>query len=374
MYLEKLRLNQFKNYSEQEFEFSEKINCFSGRNGSGKTNVLDAIYYLSFCKSYFNPSDQQNIQHGKDFFAIQGVYRKNGTLPDKLSCVQERGQRKKFKCNDKEYDRFADHIGLFPLVMVSPYDRDLINDGSEIRRKLIDSVISQFNRLYLEDLILYNKALAQRNSLLKKIANSSAVSYGSFEIWDRQLVKLGEKILSERETFIRGFLPHFSEYYEMISGRDEEVNLVYESHLQAGNLAGMLIGSFDRDLAAGFTTKGIHKDDLHFTISGYPVKKFGSQGQQKSFVLALRLAQFRYIHQIKGFKPVLLLDDIFDKLDGERVQHIINLVSKNNFGQVFITDTQKERIEDIFRTLDIDRKIFEVEKGEIIRSFVAGKE
>lgn len=371
MYLKSLKLNQFKNYIEQEFEFSDKINCFSGSNGSGKTNVLDAIYYLSFCKSYFNPSDQQNIQHDKEFFAIHGVYIKNGNHNDKLSCVQEKGQRKKFKCNDKEYDRLADHIGLYPLVMVSPYDRDLINDGSEIRRKLIDSIISQFNRLYLDDLIQYNKVLAHRNSLLKKLFSDRSDSYKHLEIWDDQLVRLGERVVQERKQFIDGFAPFFTEYYAMIAGMKEKVRLSYESHLLDGNFQDMLVQSFDRDLQLGFTTKGIHKDDLEFLISGYPVKKFGSQGQQKSFVLALRLAQFHYIHQIKGFKPVILLDDIFDKLDNDRVKQIINLVSKNNFGQVFVTDTQRERIEDVFSHLEIDRKIFEIENGKVVRSFSA---
>lgn len=368
MYLKQLKLINFKNCAGEEFEFSDRINCFAGNNGTGKTNILDAIYYLSFCKSYFNPVDMQNIKHGEDFFAIHGTYLRNNDQEEKLSCLQQRSQRKKFKCNGKEYERLADHIGLFPLVMVSPYDRDLINDGSEIRRRLIDSIISQFNRLYLDDLISYNKALQHRNSLIRDMADQKTVNRTSLEIWDEQLSRLGAIIMSARREFNEGFVPLFRKYYSFISGEEEDVNVEYDSDLLNNDLSELLQSSLERDLALKYTTRGIHKDDLRFTINGYPVKKFGSQGQQKSFVLALRLAQYDYISDLKGYKPIILLDDIFDKLDEKRVQQIIQLVGNNNFGQVFITDTQNERIESIFRSTDIEYRIFEIENGKKLSS------
>ena len=366
MFLQKLSLVNFKNYVNQEFEFTDKINCFVGENGSGKTNILDAIYYLSFCKSYFNSVDSQNILHAEIFFSIHGVYFRNGDFSDKLSCIHKRNQRKKFKCNDKEYDRLADHIGLFPLVMISPYDRDLINDGSEIRRKFIDSVISQFDKVYLNDLIDYNRVLHQRNALLKKNDHARHGFEQTIDIWDRQLALLGEKIMEKRKAYIEAYYPIFIEYYRSLSKHMEEVELQYAPSIKNESLYDLLKASLHKDLILKYTSKGIHKDDLIFNINGYPVKKFGSQGQQKSFVLALRLAQFDYIKELKGFKPVILLDDIFDKLDDKRVQQIIKLVSDNSFGQVFVTDTQRYRVEKIFDFFNADHRIFEIEKGSVI--------
>ena len=367
MYLQKLSITNFKNYIEAILQFSDKINCFIGDNGAGKTNLLDAIHYLSFCKSYFNPVDTQNIRHHEPFFSIHGTYLKNGDSPDVISCIQKTDQRKIFKINQKEYDRLADHIGLFPLVMVSPYDRDLINEGSDVRRKYLDGVISQFDKTYLDDLINYNKALAQRNALLKHFADSRTFNYPSLEIWDRQLTEYGHRIHEKRDAFLKDFIPVFQRYFEFISEGKETVAIQYESQLFERELDQLLAVSVERDRAARYTTHGTHKDDLEFMISGFPLKKFGSQGQQKSFLIAIKLAQFDYTRDIKGFKPILLFDDIFDKLDDKRVHQIIRLVSENSFGQVFITDTQRSRIEKLFIEVDTDHRIFEISEGNVNR-------
>ena len=365
MFLEKLALTGFKNYSEAELMFSDKINCFVGNNGAGKTNILDAIYYLSFCKSYFNSIDTQNIKHGNEFFAVHGIYHNQVNTSDKVSCVQKRSHKKEFKLNNKAYSRLADHIGLFPLVMISPYDRDLINDGSEHRRKYIDGVISQFDKAYLDDLLSYNKALQQRNVLLKQMYESRVFDSVSIEIWNDKLIKHGSRIFEKRKSFLEEFNPLFEKYYQILSGGKENVNIHYDSQLDDTSFKDLLEEFIDRDRILKYTSKGIHKDDLLLTINDYPIKKYGSQGQQKSFVIAIKLAQFEFTRRVKDFKPILLFDDIFDKLDDSRVMQIIQLVSENNFGQVFITDTQRVRVERIFKTVEIDHKIFEVHNGQL---------
>ncbi len=363
MYLQKLKLANFKNCQEGDIDFSPKVNCFIGNNGAGKTNILDAIHYLSFCKSYFNTIDYQNILHDAPFFAIHGTYQKNNNHGDDISCIQKRNHKKQFKLNDKEYNRLADHIGLYPLVMISPYDRDLINEGSEVRRRYLDSVISQFDKVYLDDLIAYNKALLQRNVLLKKFAENNYFDSSSLEVWNVQLIRYGEKLFSRRKEFLLDFLPLFQKYFDFITGGKEKVSISYRSQLNEQALGELLDNSLEKDRYAKYTTSGIHKDDLIFNIDGFPVKKFGSQGQQKSFVVAVKLAQFEYTREKKGFKPVILLDDIFDKLDEHRVKQIIELLGGDNFGQAFITDTQKQRVESIFKQVKIDHKIYEVNKG-----------
>lgn len=364
MYLKKLTLTNFKNYPQAEFTFSDKINCFIGNNGAGKTNLLDAIHYLSFCKSYFNPVDTQNIRHGEDYFAIHGTYIRNAESRELTECIQKRNHRKKFLLNKKEYDRLADHIGAIPLVMISPYDRDLINDGSEIRRKYIDSVISQFDRIYLDDLISYQKALFQRNTLLKSFSDNNYFDAPSLEIWDEQLIRHGNVIFEKRKDFLERFISIFRHYFSYITCGDEPVDITYQSQLLESEFGPQLSNALSRDRAVQYTTIGIHKDDLDFQISGYPIKKFGSQGQQKSFVIAIRLAQFDYTRNIKGYKPILLLDDIFDKLDDLRVEQLIRLVSENSFGQVFITDTQEERVKKIFSNMEIDHEIFKINNSK----------
>jgi DNA replication and repair protein RecF len=362
MYLQQLRLTDFKNCQEAKLEFSAKINCFLGRNGAGKTNLLDAIYYLSFCKSYFNNIDQQNIRHEAPYFSLHADYQRNGDI-DQVACVQKRNQKKSFRFNKKEYDRLADHIGKIPLVMISPYDRDLINEGSESRRRFLDGMISQFDPIYLDALLKYNKSLLQRNVLIRQIADNTAIDMDLLSLWNEQLVKSGSLIFEKRQAFITDFLPIFFTYYDFVSGQHENVDITYESGLQSVGFLKGLEQSFERDRILRYTTFGIHKDDLSFQIHGFPLKKFGSQGQQKSFVIALKLAQFAYTHQKIGYLPILLLDDIFDKLDEFRVAQIIQLVGQESFGQVFISDTQPQRIRMLFESAPIDHRLFSVSEG-----------
>ena len=363
MYLTKLTLSNFKNYETLDLELSSKINCFVGNNGVGKTNILDGIHYLSFCKSYFNSNDTQNIRHDQSFFAIHGYFDKDESTNDIISCIQKLSQKKQFKKNKKDYDRLADHIGLYPLVMISPYDRDLINEGSEIRRKYLDSIISQFDKPYLDNVINYNKALYQRNALLKSFAEKNYYDASVLEIWDQKLSMLGKEIFEARVKFIDDFKPLFQQYFEIISDAKETVQVKYKSQLSERDLEELLAVSINKDRQLRYTSKGIHKDDIEFIIDGYPVKKFGSQGQQKSYIIAIKLAQFEYTRKMKGFKPILLLDDVFDKLDDERVKQLIKLVNENSFGQVFITDTNQQRVERIFVENDIDHRIFNIEEG-----------
>jgi DNA replication and repair protein RecF len=365
MYLKELRLANFKNCESAELAFSEKVNCLVGLNGAGKTNVLDAIYYLSFCKSFFNAADKLNIRHDQDFFSIHGVYGFDDKEDEWVSCVQKRDAKKSFKRNKKEYDRLADHIGRIPLVMISPYDRDLINEGSDLRRKFIDGVISQFDPQYLAALLKYNRALLQRNMQLRQFAESRQFDAALLGLWDDQLCVAADAIHDKRRRFLEEFRPIFQHYYEVVSGGKEQVAVGYQSRLDAKPLRELLGESLPQDRASCYTNVGIHKDDLDFQLDGHPLKKFGSQGQQKSFVVSVRLAQFEYNYQKIGYKPILLLDDIFDKLDDQRVMKLVRLVGDNHFGQVFITDTQRQRVERLFDDTDIQHRIFEVESGQI---------
>ncbi len=362
MFLQQIRLTDFKNYASAELEFSEKINCFIGNNGSGKTNMLDAIYYLSYCKSYFNTIDQQNIRHHQDFFAIHGSYKRNGEI-DTVSCVQKRNHKKSFRFNKKEYDRLADHIGKLPLVMISPYDRDLINEGSELRRKFVDSMISQSDPMYLEALIHYNKVLAQRNFLLRQLAENGKTNHELIEILNEQMEQWGMQLYEKRFAFLNEFTPVFEKFYAFVSDSKESVAILYETTMGKSPLTQQLAALFERDKALKFTGAGPHKDDLKWLINGYPLKKFGSQGQQKSFVIALKLAQFEHTHQLMGYQPILLFDDIFDKLDDQRVEQIIDLVCRENFGQVFITDTQQHRIQRLLSISKSDHRLFSIQSG-----------
>ena len=366
MYLQNLLVINFKNYIEVKLVFSEKINCFVGNNGAGKTNLLDAIHYLSFCKSYFNYIDNQNIQHDADFFVLQGSFSKSDSIDD-VYCGLKRNQKKTFKINKKEYERLADHIGLFPLVIISPADYCLINEGSDIRRKYIDSVISQFDKVYLDNLINYNKAIAQRNTLLKDFYEKRYFDKTQLEIWDEQIVPLGESIYNKRKSFLDSFIPIFKQHYSFITNGKEDVAVEYESQLNEGGFEDLLKQALDKDKLIKYTTVGIHKDDFLYNIGDYPIKKFGSQGQQKSFIIALKLAQFDFTKNIKGYKPILLFDDIFDKLDNERVSKIMQLVSNNSFGQVFITDAHSERIDAIFANIETEGTVFEIANGNVYK-------
>ncbi|MBG7629752.1 MAG: DNA replication/repair protein RecF [Bacteroidetes bacterium] len=359
MHLQKITLVNYKNFESQSFDFEDKINCFVGNNGVGKTNVLDAIYYLSFAKSYFNSVATQNIRHSEDFFMIEGNYQMNDRV-DNVVCSLKRGHKKVIKRNGKAYDKFSDHIGYLPLVIISPEDGDLIIEGSETRRKFIDSVICQSNKKYLQTLINYNKVLAQRNSLLKYFAANRTFDAVNLSVYNEQLNKYGTEIYESRKEFLTIFTPIFEKRYKSISNSKEKVSLVYKTQIDNGSLSDLFEQSIERDRVLQYTTVGVHKDDLSFEIDGYPVKKFGSQGQKKSYLVALKLAQFDFIKEKVHVKPILLLDDIFDKLDDERVEQIISLVNSNEFGQLFISDTHKERTEEVVRKTKQSFKIFQL--------------
>jgi DNA replication and repair protein RecF len=364
MYLQQLSVINFKNYTEAELTFSEGVNAFTGDNGAGKTNLLDAIHYLSLCKSYFNPIDTQQIKQGTDFFIINGNFSKN-RKQEKIACAVKRNQKKQFKHNKKDYTRLADHIGLFPLVMISPYDTSIITDGSEERRKFIDNVLSQTDNHYLDEVIAYNKVLNNRNAFLKLIADTGRYDPHLLEVMDEQLINAGNSIFKKRQAFMEGFTEIFNKHYQFLTGDAEKVDLIYESQLLQEGFAALLKKSIERDRVLERTTAGIHKDDLQFAIHELPMKKFGSQGQQKSFLIALKLAQYTFLTQQKGFKPLLLLDDIFDKLDDKRVTKLMQMVSDNDFGQVFITDTSLNRVQAIFNEMGVAIKLFKVSGGEI---------
>ncbi len=364
MQLDDLTLINFKNYEEASLELDPRINIFTGLNGQGKTNILDAVHYLSACKSYFNPIDSQNIRHGEDFFVLEGHFS-NGSGSDKVYCGVKKGQKKVFRKNKEDYERLADHIGRFPAVVISPYDKDLISEGSELRRKFMDSIISQYNKPYLDHLIAYNKVLKQRNSLLKYFWENRCFDAEQLEVWDLQMASLGQSIHSERSQFAEGFQPLFQSHYAAISGGQESVELLYRSDFSDGNFAERLRDSLEKDRRTQFSQVGIHKDDLKFGIGGHPLKKFGSQGQQKTYLIALKLAQFDLIHEGTGRKPLLMLDDIFDKIDDERVAHLMQLVKEGRFGQIFITDTHSGRVKDIFEQSGQKAKLFTVSKGHV---------
>ncbi len=357
MFLKKISLFNYKNFSEASFEFDSKINCFVGKNGIGKTNVLDAIYHLAYGKSYFNPLAVQNIKHNEEFFVIDGEFEK-AERSEQIVSSFKKGQKKILKRNGKPYDKFSDHIGFIPLVIISPADNDLIIEGSETRRKFIDSVISQLNSFYLQELIQYHKIISQRNALLKYFALNHVFETDTLSIYNEQLNDLGQKIFEKRQQFINDFLPIFNKHHQAISGSEEKVQLVYESHLFEGTTLQLLEQNLAKDRALQYTSVGIHKDDLSFQIDGFPIKKFGSQGQQKSFLIALKLAQFEFVKKQSGEKPILLLDDIFDKLDETRVSKIVAMVNQEEFGQLFISDTHPERTENIVKTTHQSYKIF----------------
>ena len=359
MFLNQLSLINYKNFGSETFIFDAKINCFVGANGVGKTNVLDAIYHLSFGKSYFNPVATQNIRHGTDFFVVDGDFTKNGR-EEKIVCSLKKGTQKVIKRNGKAYNRLSDHIGLLPLVIISPVDRDLIIEGSDTRRKFIDGVISQSDKDYLQNLIKYNKVLSQRNALLKYFAANHTFDQSTLAIYNGQLDEYGSKIYKKRAAFMDPFIQIFKEQYAVISGGNEQVTLAYESKLSAEGLLSLLENNVERDRALQYTSVGIHKDDLNFEIEGHPIKKFGSQGQQKSFLIALKFAQFHFIKELSKTTPILLLDDVFDKLDEERVGHIIALVDDENFGQLFISDTHAERTENVVKKIHQSYKIFKL--------------
>jgi DNA replication and repair protein RecF len=361
MYLRKLSLTNFKNYQQADLEFCPKINCFVGNNGVGKTNILDAIHYLSLTKSFFNNIDSANIRHNEDFFIIQGTFSKNDD-DDTVFCSFQKNRQKTLKRNSKDYHKLSDHIGRYPVVMISPADSALVVEGSEERRKFLNKIISQYDGEYLDSVMKYNKALQHRNTLLKKGETEAEM----LSVWDSQLVKYGKYIFEERGKLVNELIPVFREYYSFISGDKELVKLAYKSHLSDGDFSDSLQRSLVKDRILEYTTVGIHKDDLIFELSDYPVKTLGSQGQQKSFLVALKLAKFEYIKRKAGFQPILLLDDIFDKFDAERVEQIIRLVGNHRFGQIFITDTHQDRLQHILSSLDAEHRLFRISEEGLV--------
>lgn len=359
MYLKDLSLINYKNFKSQDFTFDPQINCLVGENGIGKTNVLDSIYHLAFGKSYFNPITRQNINHNADFFVINGTFIKNEKQENVLVSVKK-GQKKIIKRNGKAYDRLREHIGLIPVVIISPADRDLITEGSEGRRKFIDGIISQSDPTYLQHLIRYNKALSQRNALLKFFAANHTFNADNLEIYNLELENTGRIIYARRKGFIEDFTPIFTKRYQQISNQKEEVNLSYKSQLLDKNWKELFEESLQKDLVLQYTKKGIHRDDLVLKMKRHPVKKYGSQGQQKSYLIALKLAQYDFIKKQLSTHPILLLDDIFDKLDEKRVQQLIQLVTQEDLGQLFISDTHRERTENVVRASSDSYKMIEL--------------
>jgi DNA replication and repair protein RecF len=363
MRLKSLKLLNFKNIEEARLDFSGKLNCFTGKNGAGKTNLLDAIYYLSSTKSYFNTPDQLNIKETCDFFSIEGIFDRL-EKEDKIYCAYSNDKKKIFKRNDKSYHKYSDHIGLIPIVMVTPGDSELITGTGEERRKYLDNAISQYDREYLHELIRYNAILFQRNKLLKNYQKNSLLDIDTIEIYNEQLDSSGKLLYTKRRQLIEELLPLFEKYYSIISKKNENVSFEYQTHLDEDTLYALLNKSIEKDKILGFTSKGIHRDDLIFTIENAPLKKSGSQGQQKTFLTALKFAQFEFIKKTINMNPLLLLDDIFDKFDSERVEEIIRLTAANGFGQIFLTDTNPVRVQKLIEKEGHDYKLFNVVKGQ----------
>ncbi len=364
MKLEHLQIVNYKNIREADLDFSPGVNCLVGKNGMGKTNLLDAIYYLSMCKSFNAVPDGQVMTHGEDFFMLQGRYELAGQ-PEEIHCGYKLKSRKSFKRGGKEYQRLSDHIGLLPVVMLTPADSVLLQGGSEERRRLMDMVISQFNKPYLNALIRYNQALMQRNSLLK--VEPPCTDPLLYQACEEQMDFYGQQIYQARRQFVEDFTPVFQEFYSQISMDREQVTLEYTSHFEGGqSLLPLLNAVRGRDLSLGYTTRGAHKDDLVMKLGDYPMKQLGSQGQNKTFLVGLKLAQFDFLRRMGHTTPILLLDDIFDRLDGDRVEQIIRLVASDRFGQIFITDTNREYLDRIIDKCADDYRLFTVEDGRYV--------
>lgn len=357
VHLAQLHLFQFRNHREADLTLGPQVNCFTGPNGVGKTNLLDAVHYLSLCKSYFEPTDQHNVLRGEEAFLVKGTMV-SGEVGDDLACSVRKGHRKVFSRNRKEYDRLADHVGRYPVVMITPYDGQLVVEGGEVRRRFLDGLISQFDRAYLDALMRYNRAMAHRNLLLKQVGRSGPPDRSLFEPWDEQLVQHGEAVHAVRKAFLAELVPLLVEHYLGISSGPERVGLAYRSELEGRSMRELLAAAWPRDLAAEHTTVGVHRDDLLFTLEEQPLKRFGSQGQQKTFLIALKLAQFDLTARRTGTTPILLLDDIFDKIDPQRMRHLLALLGGGRFGQVLITDTDPRRLHQVLDGLGLEVRFF----------------
>lgn len=364
MHLQRLSLVNFKNFREASAGFSPKINIITGQNGVGKTNLLDAIHYLCMTKSYFNPVDTQNIRHGEEFMLIEGWFEREGA-EEYITCGVKRHQKKQFRRNRKEYQKLSEHIGFLPVVIVTPEDSSLIREGSDERRRFMNAVIAQYDQAYLDDLITYNHILTQRNALLKQMSTKVPARYEEVEVWDMTLIPAGQRIFEKRKQFVSELVPVFQKYYSTISFDREQVRLSYHSHLSDGNFGDLLRQNFEKDVILQYTTIGIHKDDLLLDLEDHMLRRFGSQGQQKTFLVALKLAESDFIRQWNGQQPILLLDDIFDKFDDDRVQKIIHLAADDHFGQIFIADTNRNRIRTFINETRSNYRIFEISDQSI---------
>jgi DNA replication and repair protein RecF len=361
LYLSSIHLLNFKNYEELNLDFSKQVNFFTGANGSGKTNLLDAIYYLSFSKSASNSNDSQNIKTGTDFFMLGGNFIKDS----KSALVQAsfaKGQKKVLKINKNPYEKLSEHIGEFPVVLIAPNDTDIIREGSEFRRKFFDGILAQLSHAYLNELIRYNQLLKERNSLLKQFSERNNLDQDLIDTYDAQIISAAEFIYSQRKKFLDEFIPVFTGHYKNLSEEKEETSLSYISQLESPDFEKEYRQALKRDIILQRTTYGIHRDDFIFKIGEHPLKNYGSQGQQKSFVIALKLAQFDIIKKQKGFKPILLLDDIFDKLDDHRISKLMEMVAGHSFGQLFITDARADRSEKLFDKIKAEVKVWKVDK------------
>lgn len=363
MLLEHLFVQDYRNILQADLFFSPKLNCFVGKNGMGKTNLLDAVYCLSFCKSSLSQTEQLTIRHGAECYQLQGSYRTPTGERTVIACVSK-SKSKQIKRDGKDYQRFSDHIGYIPLVMVSPQDTELISGGSEERRRFMDIIISQYDTEYLKLLISYNKAVQQRNALLKMEVEPDGEL---FLMWEQTMAETGQKIYEKRKTLTDRLVPYFQDMYSLIGDASEQVSLSYTSHAERGDLLKQFEEGRSLDRSAGYSLHGIHKDELEMNLDGYPIRREGSQGQNKSYLVALKLAQYRLLKESCGKRPILLLDDIFDRLDAVRVGRIISLVSDNDkFGQVFITDVDRNHIDGIMEDAGCDYKVFTVENGQVI--------
>ncbi|WP_313381636.1 DNA replication/repair protein RecF [Proteiniphilum saccharofermentans] len=363
MILKELSLINYKNLTQADLTLSPKMNCFIGNNGMGKTNLLDAIYYLSFCRSYTNPVDSQIIRHGEEVCLLQGKYEFEDDTKEEVYCAIRRRQKKQFKRNKKEYERLSDHIGLIPLVMISPADNELITGGSEVRRRFMDMAVSQFDKEYLRALLRYNKTLQQRNVLLKN--EESLIDFTLLDLWEEQMAEAGAFIYNKRKEFIEEFTPIFNQFYANISQSGEQVSFSYTSQLDDADFLEKLRHNRQRDVYLGHTSVGIHRDELEMLLDGYPIKKVGSQGQNKTYFVSLKLAQFHFLLKTGRTTPILLLDDIFDRLDAKRVEEIVKLVSGSEFGQIFISDTNRGSLDKILARVNNNSHIYSVVDGEI---------
>jgi len=364
--LQKLQLFNFKNYEEAELQFFDKIQCFLGNNGSGKTNLLDAIHYLAFTKGAVNTSDLQNVRSGQSQFLIKGEFLMGETSKKEVVCAFQLGQKKTVREDGLDYAKFSEHVGKYPAVMIAPQDIELIWGGSEMRRKFFDSLISQLDKTYLENLILYTNQMKQRNGLLKMFSEGGKVDHHLLATYDDQLTAAGESIYNRRKDYLAEFLPFFKKHYHFLAGdTNEEVNIAYRSDLENSDFGEVLKKNFQRDVMTQRTSAGIHRDDFLFTLNNNELKRYGSQGQQKSFLIGLKLAEFQSIAVWKGFKPLLLLDDIFDKLDDLRIHKLMLLIAQGEFGQLFITDAREGRTREILATAKLKANLFTVENGKL---------